>query len=399
MESQKINKEMKKFIKEFSEESYFRKSVSSEPKFLRRRLDLIVRDPLAIEAVKEADKLPLPIGTNDWTPKIQGLVAKLEKKWNVTVLFTRDQKCRYKLSGWKYDDSIDPDGIRPLVIKMKDINDSEGWVRRAVEPIWFHRLNASKKREAALQPLINYLDGNRFASEDRLFIGLDLNLIDSNDARFIKKTVWSIIKRYLAKRKEEGKKKRILDEPKELLFIYDCREQTFQNYLRWYDLNIGTDYQKPNGSSFREIAFCEYMQRNHRELYGDIKERIVHRTKVIRSTKGERVLKGVIGEANKEAVKREDAVGKGVKAIYGAIHRKAYPSKKTKQKEYNCPVHGSLCREDCSYLKQFMKDFNRRMMLFKPLNTTDPAVLPQVIGEGRSHSKRKPTADQQSNTK
>lgn len=125
---------------------------------------------------------------------------------------------------------------------------------------------------------------------------------------------------------------------------------------------------------------------------------IAKRTKVVRTARGERVLKGVAGDH----IKGEDSVEKSVKVIYKAIHRKPYPSKKTKLKEYNCPTHKDkdLCpKEDCPYLKSFMKDFNKAMMQFKPLYTTDPADLPQVIGEGRSHSKRKPTADQQSNTK
>jgi len=371
----KMTKEIQEFVQEFVEEGSFRRSISIEPKFLRRRLDLIVRDPLAIEAVEEADKLPLPI--DEWTPKIQDLVAKLEKKWNVMVLFTRDQKYRYELRGWKYDDRLDPGGTRPLVIRMKDISDSEGWAWRVVEPIWFYRVNASEEREAAVEPLINFVDGNSFASEDRLFIAIDLNMIDSNDARLVKKTVWNITKRYLAKRKREGKEKRLLDEPKELLFIYHCREQTFQDHLRWYNLHIGTDYEKPNGFSFRAIAFCEKERDNYPELYEDTKEKIRNTTKVVRSTRGEKVIKNYVGEP----VEKESGVGKAVKRIYSAIHRKPYPSKKTKQKEYNCPTHGVKCTADCPYLKSFRKDFNKRTMLFKPLYTIDPAVLQQVIGE------------------
>jgi hypothetical protein len=170
-------------------------------------------------------------------------------------------------------------------------------------------------------------------------------------------------------------------ESKECAFIYSLRnEKTFESYLRWYDLAIGTDYQKPNGYSFRTIAFLNYIWLKYPKLYERTKEAIASRTKIIQSTKGERV-------------------EKAVKLIYNAIHRKQYPSKKTHQRQYNCPTHGGSCPKDCSYLKTFMKDFNRRNMLFLPLKTTDPTALPQVAGEARLYSKRKPTADQQFNTK
>lgn len=238
---------------------------------------------------------------------------------------------------------------------------------------------------------------NIVPTDDKLLIEMDLNLVDKGeDAKFLKKSVLSLIDRCLEQRKREGRKPVMIGEPEELSFLYHCKDKTFQNYLRWYDDNIGSDYQKPNGYSFRAIAYGENVLRRHPELYEDTMKEIANRTKIIRSTRGEKVLKGVVGEP----VEGEDAVEKGVIAIYKAIHRKPYPSRKTRLKKYNCPTHGVSCPSmGCPYAKKWMKDFNKRMMLFKPLYTTDPAVLPQVIGEGRSHSKRKPTADQQSNTK
>lgn len=105
--------------------------------------------------------------------------------------------------------------------------------------------------------------------------------------------------------------------------------------------------------------------------------KIPQRTKEVRSIKGKRILKGVIGDP----IKGEDAVANGVKIIYRAIHRKPYPSKKITQKEYNCPTHGVLCSVDCSYKIDFMKDFNRRYMLFKPMHTLSPEVLEQVVDD------------------
>jgi hypothetical protein len=76
-------------------------------------------------------------------------------------------------------------------------------------------------------------------------------------------------------------------------------------------------------------------------------------------------MKGVVGPP----IKGEDNVEKGVKLVYRAVHRKAYPSKK-KSQLYSCPRHGDACTKDCAYYKDYMKSFNKRKML-KPLITTD----------------------------
>lgn len=220
---------------------------------------------------------------------------------------------------------------------------------------------------------------------------VNVSRLNKADAKTVKKQLWSVIEANL----QTNAKKSPKWESETCAFLYSLRkEKTFKDYLRWYDLHIGTDYNKPNGFTFRAIALCENELHRHPEEYEDIKERIANRTKVVRSIRGERTLKGYVGYP----VEGEDGVRKGVKKIYIAIHRKLYPSKKTKLKEFNCPTHGVQCPMKCLYLRNWMKDFNKRTMLFKPLYTTDPAVLSQVIGEGRSYSKRKPTADQQSNT-
>jgi len=204
---------------------------------------------------------------------------------------------------------------------------------------------------------------------------INVSRLNKADAKRIKKQLWSLIEGNL----EKGMTKKPPEEDEACSFLYKLRqEQTFQSYLRWYDLHVGADYRKLNGFSFRAISFCEWVRRNHPERYEDAREKVAGTTKVVRSREGERVLRGIVGDH----IRGEDAVENGVKVIYRAIHRKAYPSKKTKQKKYNCATHvGVPCPKNCSYLKAFMRDFNRRNMQFKPLNTTDPAILSQVIGE------------------
>lgn len=154
---------------------------------------------------------------------------------------------------------------------------------------------------------------------------------------------------------------------RELGFISAMAEDTFVQYLKWYDLHMGGDYQAPKGLPFRTIAFDEFGQQKFPDKLEVAKRRIAEKTKSIKTSAGkEKEIKGPIGAP----VPGEDIVEKGVKLIYRAIHRKAYPSKK-RQELYNCPQHGKECTDNCLYLKKWMKDFNKRQMLFKRLTTTD----------------------------
>ena len=219
----------------------------------------------------------------------------------------------------------------------------------------------------------------------KLPIFINLSLIDNNDQKLIKKIVIEAVKKHLKKYKNspqeepDGKFLIPIFHQKDLMFLYHIKDSTFEQYLKWYDLNIEAGSQKPNEDtfSFRAIAFLDFIERKHPDRYEDVKIKIGEITETIKSMRGKKTLKGVIGQP----VKGEDKIEKGVKLIYGAIHRNPYPSTKTKQKDYNCPEHGLECTKECKYLIDFMKDFNRRMMLFKPLHTTDPAHLSHVIGE------------------
>ena len=205
--------------------------------------------------------------------------------------------------------------------------------------------------------------------------------INRSHAKAIKKQIWDIIERNLPK----GNTQKPERECKECAFLYGIRqEKTFHKYLRWYDLHMEADREKPNGYSFRAIAFYENVLQKHPEKYDATKEMIANRTKVIRASNSDITVKGYIGDP----VKGEDAVEKGIKLIYSAIHRKPYPSKKTKQKEYNCPTHGVSCPSGCAYREDFMKCFNRRNKLFKPLHTLSPEVLEKVVNNN-SCPKRK----------
>lgn len=349
MEEKQERPQPNKHYKAWTDEiRFFHTKIAQEPTFLRRRLDLMVRDPMAIEAVKEVHTLPLPI--DEYTDNVLSLASKLEEKWNVSILFTRDQKYRFELAGWTYDDPIDPQGTRPLVMSMKAIEDGQKFAYRGFEPVWFHRLDASRGRKIAVDPLVRRINGDRLSSDDKLYVEIDLNLIDNNDRKRIKKLIDEAVDRCLKARKLEGRPKRIMDEPEGLWFIYDCKEDTFQNYLRWYDIHT----QERLG--FRLIAFLE-KYRSNLETYEEWLKKLSTTT----------------WKVGKDCAKGEDRIEKGVKLIWTAIHRKPYSSKKVKpvMEDWTCPVHGKEYDATCKHCKGLSDRFDR-------INSVDKGYRPTM---------------------
>ena len=250
-----MEKEEEQYLKEIREEARLRERLSSrEITFLRRKLELLVRDPIGIELAKEAEKLELPI--DEWPENVQKLMARLEEKWRAILSFTCNQKYHYKLAGWDYYDPIDPKGEKPFVIGMGHIEDGIHMpIDRKIRAINFYRLDASRGRKKAHSFLHGIIGQDRLANDDRLFVEIDLDLLDLADAKYIKKEVWNITKYFLQKRKDEGKTPTNMDNPNELLFLVHSRDTTFQNYLRWYDIHTETQL------SLRAIAEIEHIRK------------------------------------------------------------------------------------------------------------------------------------------
>lgn len=118
------------------------------------------------------------------------------------------------------------------------------------------------------------------------------------------------------------------------------REATFNNYLRWYDIHTTEKL------SFRLIANIEKNRKNNPQCAEEILEKL----------KSNKIRWGI-------SIKGEDAVEKGVKIIYKAIHRTDYSQKKIEPliENYNCPKHKSGCPTSCKYYKNWLGRFNRLM--------------------------------------
>lgn len=222
-----IVKVKRKRLRELREHDLWRREKGKERIFLERRLQLIIRDPLGKKLIEEFEKLPLT--HDDWPEVIQNLHYELSNKWNVHILSTRDQKYRYAHAGWPYDELVDPEGKYPLVIGFRD---------RILEPIRFRHYDASLKDFGYEKPLIKEYPSEAeliiakhgvalFPIDEKLLIEIDLNLIDLNDARDVKKDIWEYIERCIKKRKQEGRKARVFSEPEELQPLYHNKRSNF----------------------------------------------------------------------------------------------------------------------------------------------------------------------------
>lgn len=194
---------------------------------------------------------------------------------------------------------------------------------------------------------------------------IDPTILTLHDINVIKEEVAKIVKDEIKKRKKALQKKGDLgslnlnlksdgtqaesmtdfpyastpDEPAELAPLLRCRQETFEKYLRWYDL-------KMKGLTFRLIALVEFHGKPHAK--NEQFEKILARKR-----------KPKVGKP----VKGESAVRAGFTLIYRAIHRKIPPNQEDQipsHDKYICPHHGSECPEDCDYLKQWLTDFDNK---------------------------------------
>jgi hypothetical protein len=196
-------------------------------------------------------------------------------------------------------------------------------------------------------------------------IVIDPTILTLHDAQTVKEEVWKIVKAEIEKRKNTIKGREFPDdlvdflpvgciekkktikgrdfavpakEPEALAAVFRCKVESFEKYLRWYDLKIA-------GLSFRLIALIEFHSKSEDR---DRKfEEFISKKKEVRN----------IGP-----IEEEDTVRKGVGLIYQAIHRKIMSVRgdhiPTLEK-YNCPQHGDNCDDiDCDYLKHWLGDFD-----------------------------------------
>lgn len=304
--------------------------------FLLRKGELIRRDPLYEELTKVLALFPyeplpvIPPEKKALYEKIPLLKGELEKKWNVEIDYTEEERYWANRAGQSYSGSDGPLIIRQGWFRGKD---GKSYTLKAI-PLKAWRLNPDTQETEKLK--FNEV----LPTDDKLLIEIDLNLMDrGEDLKFLKKNVLSLIARCLEQRKQEGRKPTIIGEPEKRSLLYHFKDKTFQNYLRWYDLHTQEKL------SFRLIA-----------AMGRSKEP----SQFLEKIKQEKFKWGI-------PVKEEANVQKGVKYVYEAIHKTKYSPKEIEPiiEQYNCPKHGTECPLGCKYSKRWYAMFDR-LMPWKP---------------------------------
>jgi len=156
--------------------------------------------------------------------------------------------------------------------------------------------------------------------------------LNANDAKWIKKEVWKIISNRLKKTSS----KKPYDEYKECAFLYSLRrEDTFQNYLRWYDIHF------EERLTLRAIAEIHHLSKKSTRNAEALLEIFLQKSKV----------------KVRRPIKEESAVLKGVRTIYQAISREPY--RKHIQKDFDDKYERPKGVDESKYREQWLARFNR----------------------------------------
>lgn len=283
--------------------------VDRDSLFIEMKKALMNRDPLVRDYLKELSSYDFK---KDRPQKetLEKRRQKLQSKWNVNILNKVFNLLSSPIISFEQKElNRFPPG--ELVIS----NRTKGYPVSSLPPQYLTSMD--------------WLDD----SEDVVNIQVDLRLINLNSARLIKDAVWEIVKEHL----KEGKKG-IPRGPKELNFLYHCRPETVNNYLKWYDLHI----QEKLG--FRPIAAWDNTKKTNPQRAEQVLERLIHYKNKCHGH-----------------IPGEDKIEKGVKTIYLAIHRTQY-SRKTIEpvfEQYNCSLHSRSCPPSCTYYQEWVDRFDR----------------------------------------
>jgi len=233
--------------------------------------------------------------------------------------------------------------------------------------------------------IVSFRDnGLIFCESHKIPLIIDPTILTLHDIQAVKDEVGEIIKAEIEKRRQAIRGEKPLDdqaaimgpenqredegatetpyscppgEPAALAPIFRCRQETFEKYLRWYDLKMA-------GLPFRLIALVESISEpNTKE----------QRFKDLLALKR----KPKIGER----VRGESAVRAGFNKIFKAIHRKPAPVKEDQIStlgKFHCPEHGTECDGKCGYLQSWLLNFEaqykesglKECLLNEPLETS-----------------------------
>jgi len=277
----------------------------------------------------------------EWMKVMEPIAVEIQKKWYCHITTTIHKP-------------VDKD---PFLVELFP-----------VDALWAVKFNILSPVEVPLEPVNNlwpiidvifdrFPATSAFTPINKLPIFIYLSIINKNTIPLIEKIVGETVKECLKKFKNYLNKKPLQRRlppvfyDKDLLFLYNFRkEETFQNYLRWYDWHIKL------GIDFRKIAVLD------NELKLDPESKFLVKR-----------LDEFIHKKRKwgTPVHGEERIKKGVKEIYRAIFRKPYNRKKLPPPVillYECPDHKNI--KVCIYTHppcEYLKDYSQ--LLIRPFQT------------------------------
>jgi hypothetical protein len=173
---------------------------------------------------------------------------------------------------------------------------------------------------------------------------IDPTILTLHSAQTVKEEVWKIVKAEIEKRKNTTKGRDFAvpaKEPEALAAVFRCHSETFEKYLRWYDL-------KKAGLTFRLIGLIEFRSKPE-EREQKFEEQIRRKEKF----------------KNLGPIEGESTIRAGYNIIHRAIFRTPAPTQEDlilTSGKYNCPEHGESCSDyqDCAYREHWLADFDNR---------------------------------------
>jgi hypothetical protein len=308
---------------------------------VHRKRELMLRDPFVIQYLDTSFQCFEEPLNRALIEKWYQLTKEVEEKWSANIYFPESTKQGvtdwFRVESKPYKAVVDARWGATYILKSGEKG--------------FESIMASFQDNSLI-----------YCEPHKIPIIIDPTILTLRDEKKVKDAVWDIVTPEIGKHKKTIRGRDFAvppKEPEELAAVLRCKSETFEKYLRWYDLKM----EGGRGLSFTLIALIEFHSKP-----GDREQKFedqIHRRK-----------KPKIGKR----VKGESTIREGFNIIFRAIFRTPAPVQEDDiptLETYNCPDHGDSCNDpDCAYLKCWLADFDiKNKMPYSKEQPTDPKIL------------------------
>jgi hypothetical protein len=288
-----------------------------------RKYLLMQRDPLVDEYVKKWYQWRANCFDETLTEEEEQLGEKVREKWNARIYWPETTKQGVS-DLWLV--------TSPVYLGVRDERDSA----RREEHVFINKEDG-KITSLKYKGLVS-------CKPHEIPIIIDPTILTSKNALAVKKAVWEIVESEIGKQNKTIKGRNFAipaEEPEALAAVFHCKAETFEKYLRWYDL-------KKAGLTFRLIGLIEFRSKPE-EREQKFEEQIRRKEKF----------------KNLGPIEGESTIRAGYNIIHRAIFRTPAPTQEDlilTSGKYNCLEHGESCSDyqDCAYREHWLADFNNR---------------------------------------